>query len=117
MPTNHWSRLIPKKVMNRVLYAVFEVTDAKPEDIRGRVRTSKTSKARHIAMWVLMRHLGYSSNQVAITMSRDHTTVLHGVKAIDGIIADGRDQRGTIGKVQAIVDVSQANCFENRLVA
>lgn len=41
-------------------------------------------RARHIVMWRLRNQLGFSYPKIGRILSRDHTTVMHGVKKVQG---------------------------------
>ena len=50
------------------------------EEITGRNRTRSVSLARH-DLWQRLRELGFSYVEIGRLFERNHTTVLHGVRA------------------------------------
>lgn len=62
------------------------------KDIYG-VRTHKNLvEARFFTYWLAKNYTMFSYPRIAKAMNRDHTSVLHGVKKINGLIENG-DQR------------------------
>lgn len=68
-----------------ILAAVSKVTGVPLEDIRGPRRLGRIVHARLIAYLALKRHTQLSLPQIGLSVGRrDHTTVLHGVRSIEG---------------------------------
>lgn len=68
---------------NRVLElidAVAAETGIPAKQIRGRCRKAHIVRARQIVMYEA-RQLGLSLLQIADAMGRDHTTIMHGIRA------------------------------------
>ena len=68
---------------NRVLElidAVSAETGIPAKQIRGRCRKAHIVRARQIVMYEA-RQLGLSYPQIARAMGKDHTTIIHGVRA------------------------------------
>lgn len=53
-----------------------------PQTVLGHSRNAKTASARQLLYW-LLRQDGHSYPQIGAIVSRHHTTVMHGVKAVD----------------------------------
>ena len=114
MATNHWSKILPDAILNKVLNAAFEATGMNRALLLGKSRRRKVVNARHAAMWVLCEHFGYSSTQVGEALERHHTSVLHGVNRIDGMIADGRPISLTVAKIQQLTSSDAVNGYNAR---
>ena len=66
-----------------IINAVAEYYSLSPEDITGRKRDFKTSRARHIAMYLLRQQNGCSLSEIGKFLgNRDHSTVIHGCEKI-----------------------------------
>ncbi|MBF8250159.1 MAG: Chromosomal replication initiator protein DnaA [Candidatus Levybacteria bacterium] len=66
--------------------------------IKGPKRDSSLVKARQIAMYVLKSDLGLSYVEIGnILGGRDHTTIMHGVKKIEGLILDKKLSEEILG--------------------
>ncbi|MGV6875899.1 helix-turn-helix domain-containing protein [Pseudochelatococcus sp. B33] len=60
-------------------------------DIVSHRRDARSSLARHIAMWRMHRETPLTMPQIGrILGGRDHTTILHGIRKIDRLIAEGK---------------------------
>ncbi|MXO72888.1 helix-turn-helix domain-containing protein [Alteraurantiacibacter buctensis] len=78
------------EVAKRVIASVGGLYGFGPEEITGRARTQRISKARFV-IYRLLTDWGYSSAQIGrLVGGRDHTTVLHGLGQFD--IHSVRDQ-------------------------
>ena len=79
----HYAR--PRQVtIDKILSIVTEFYNVNISDVRGRGRPTRIARARHMAMALARKltDLSYQSIGEAIG-NRDHTTVLHAVKAIE----------------------------------
>jgi chromosomal replication initiation ATPase DnaA len=72
-----------------VLARICAATGVSLTELRGEGRSRPVALARQFAMWMLVRKRGLSLNEAKLHFNRDHTTILHGVRAIDAIM-DGR---------------------------
>lgn len=69
-----------KGVIRQIIEAVAAEADVPVAHILGRRLDRKTVQARQLAMYVAVR-AGHSLPKVGEVFNRDHTTVLHGVRA------------------------------------
>ena len=53
----------------------------KTEEVKGRSRAKKTREARQIICYV-SRKLGYTYESIALSIDKDHSTVIHSVKVV-----------------------------------
>lgn len=65
-----------------VLKAVAGATGVTMEDMLGEGRSYEIALARHMAMALARKLLGYSLPRIGRLLRRDHTTVLHGLRRI-----------------------------------
>ena len=97
------SEALPGRITVRL---VLEVTAAHfgitADDLRSDRRTQPLSRRRQIAMYVAHRLAGRGTPFIARHMNRrDHTTILHGVRAVKALIDAGDVE--TNAAVDAIV--------------
>ena len=60
-------------------------------EIMSNRRIAHVAQARQLFMWMAHREHGYSLPVIGSFLDRDHTTVLHGVRAIDSaFVSNGR---------------------------
>jgi len=58
-------------------------------DVAGQARSKKYIACRHEIYYRLRSELGLSLMQVARMLNRDHTTILHGFRKMEDMIAKG----------------------------
>jgi chromosomal replication initiator protein len=80
--------LPPGGGFGRVLRAVAAEFGCTLEDLLGEGRPAEIALARHAAMALGRRVLGYSLPKLGRLLRRDHTTVLYGIRRIDALSAD-----------------------------
>ncbi|KQT08507.1 hypothetical protein ASG40_11545 [Methylobacterium sp. Leaf399] len=79
---------LPSHDGRRIVRVVSDVSGVSALTIRGPSRAVTASKARHIACWMLNRLGRYSLKQVARHVGdRDHTSIIHGCRRVDAVIA------------------------------
>lgn len=57
-----------------------------PSDLTSKSRSRPLTTARHVAMYLLRELTGLSLIKIGEHFDRDHTTVLHGIKKIEGLM-------------------------------
>ena len=67
---------------------VWGVTEA---GMKGDCRTRKQTRPRQLFMWFAVEEYGFSLSDVGRCLHRDHTTILHGVRTIDRLLATDMD--------------------------
>ncbi|MCQ2571055.1 MAG: chromosomal replication initiator protein DnaA [Candidatus Saccharibacteria bacterium] len=75
-PTQH--RITPKQLIERVA-KYYGLTS---KDLLGTSRVKDIKNARQIAMYLMNEELGLSTVKIGNEFSKDHTTIMHGVKII-----------------------------------
>lgn len=65
------------------LIRIAEALDVSVSVLTGRNRTPKVVQLRQAAMW-LLRQTGLSSTAIGRLLNRDHSTVLYGLRIIEG---------------------------------
>ncbi len=68
----------PKQVVEKVA----KYYDLTSKDLYGTKRTKNIKNARQIAMYLMNEELGLSTVRIGTEFSKDHTTIMHGVKVI-----------------------------------
>lgn len=65
-----------------ILQAVADSYRMSTGRILGRQRGQRVVRARQVAMWLIRDKLKWSYPAVGMFMKRDHSTIIHGVKAV-----------------------------------
>jgi len=52
-------------------------------EIRGRDKAQRVAHPRQAAMWLARKEGGFSYPRIGAFFGRDHSTVIHGVKAVE----------------------------------
>jgi chromosomal replication initiator protein len=63
-------------------------------------RAARLVRARHIAMFLMRKRLGLSYGEIGIRYERDHSTVLHAVRAIEHRIACDPEVRRLVSALE-----------------
>ena len=72
-----------------VIEGVCNFYSIKPTQLKGPKRDASLVKARQVAMFLLKKELGLTLVEIGnILGGRDHTTVMHGVEKIEGLLGD-----------------------------
>ena len=78
----------------------------RPEDLFSKSRSRPLTNARHVAMYLLRELTGLSLIKIGELFDRDHTTALHGIKRIEGLLP-ARDV--TYRQVQELTKIIKAS--------
>ncbi len=71
----------PKQVIEKVA----KFYDMTPKEMCSKSRVSHIKNARQVAMYILSKDLNMSTPKIALEVGvKDHTTVMHGIKKIEG---------------------------------
>ena len=69
-----------KQIVEKVA-KYYQIT---PTELRSKSRVANIKNARQVAMFIISKELGLSTNKVAAEVGvKDHTTVMHGIKKIE----------------------------------
>lgn len=93
--------------MRDVLDAVAAEFDVPAAALRGGRKTQPLAWARQAAMFLARRHTGASSVRIGQLLRRDHSTVLHGVRATEARIGADPDVAQAILRVEQRLGVSR----------
>jgi len=72
-----------KVQLKHLAAATAEFYSMSLSDLLGKSRTRNCAHPRHVMSHVAVRNFGYSLTRVAQYLDCDHTSVLHGVKAVE----------------------------------
>ena len=75
-----FAHILPNDDLQQMIRDVARATGHSVEDLTGQNRFLPVVKVRQHAM-LLAHEAGYSTPQIGRAFSRDHTTVLHGIRA------------------------------------
>lgn len=64
-----------------IIHAVAEITETRVHAILGQRRLRKYIVPRHIAYYLIRKYTTRSLPSIGLTFDRDHTTILHGMRA------------------------------------
>lgn len=71
--------------INDIITTTCEYFNVKEEDVFGKSRKAEIVMARQISMFLAHKHTKLTTSKIgAFVGNRDHATVLHGIKTIDG---------------------------------
>lgn len=94
--------LRPEDVIN----SICEFYQIKPTQLKGIKRDAKLVRARQACMYVLKKESGLTFSEIGNLLGgRDHTTIMHGVEKIEGLISAHKLTEESLG----IKDISQKN--------
>lgn len=89
------------------LQVMEEVADSfgiTTDDILSRSRIARRVNARAVAAFILTRHLGLSTTEAGALMQRDHGTIIHYVRKVDGMKQWPTMYRADLNLMKAITD-------------
>jgi chromosomal replication initiator protein len=89
-----------------ILGETAEYFALRPEDLFSKSRSRPLTNARHVAMYLLRELTGLSLIKIGELFDRDHTTALHGIKRIEGLLP-ARDV--TYRQVQELTKIIKAS--------
>jgi hypothetical protein len=90
--------------MSNILRAVSLVTGISQRDIHGRGCFQDYMRARHIYFWCCRYFMEMSYPRIGRALSRDHSTVMHGVKKIDERMDLFENDIEKIGKLMGVYE-------------
>jgi chromosomal replication initiator protein len=84
-----------------IVKAVCAFFDVKPTLLKGPKRDATVVKARQVCMYLLKSELGLTFVEIGNLLGgRDHTTIMHGVDKIEGLV----DNKAKVGEdIQGII--------------
>ena len=85
--------------LERIQRAVCDVLHLAPSDMRSKRRTSSAVRGRQLAMYVARNHTDLSLAEIARGFNRDHSTVLHSIRAVERGIEPGSDFHKALERV------------------
>lgn len=84
--------MISKEAFSKVLLIISEVFKVPKSHIVSRSRKEKIIKARHV-LYKVMNVLGSNMSEIGRYLSRDHTTVAHGIEIFHNLYELDEDFR------------------------
>lgn len=91
---------VPKRTFypEEVVSAICEFYQIKETQLKGTKRDAKLVRARHACMYILKREGGLTYSEIGnILGGRDHTTVIHGVGKIEGLLSQNTYSEESLG--------------------
>ncbi|MEJ7875906.1 MAG: chromosomal replication initiator protein DnaA, partial [Solirubrobacterales bacterium] len=88
--------------------AVASVAGISRAELISAKRTPVIARARHLAMFLTRDLTPLSLVQIAREFNRDHSTVIHAIRAVDGRNGPGSDTAGDINTVRAMLGERRA---------
>ncbi|HZQ30079.1 MAG TPA: chromosomal replication initiator protein DnaA [Patescibacteria group bacterium] len=83
---------------DEIVESVCSFYKIRPSQIRSAGRSASLVRARQVAMYLLKKELGLSFSEIGgIFGGRDHTTVMHGVEKISGLIEKNKISLDALG--------------------
>lgn len=87
--------------IDTIIRVVAEYFNISPYDIRGKKRTRSLVQPRQIAMYIARSITDYSTTEIGCEFGgRDHTTVMHAIQRIEGLVKSDSGMSTTIQKLE-----------------
>ncbi|MFA6688037.1 MAG: chromosomal replication initiator protein DnaA [Sphaerochaetaceae bacterium] len=87
--------------IDTIIKVVAEYFNISPYDIRGKKRTKSLVQPRQIAMYIARHITDFSTTEIGNDFGgRDHTTVMHAIQRIEGLIKSDSGMSNTIQKLE-----------------
>ena len=87
--------------------AVGSVLGVSRTDMLSSRRTPQVARARQLAMYLTRELTSLSLAQIAREFDRDHTTVLHAIRAVSGRLEPGTETSEALGRAHRLLGSSQ----------
>jgi hypothetical protein len=101
-----------KTKMATVLKTVSFISEIEEDEIKAKTRYSAVIAARHAFMYVCHVHLGINCSTVGRFINKDHATVLHAKKKVNGYVTMGVTEE-VVRVIDAVVEALRAANKEN----
>ena len=86
----------------KVINVVADYYNISPSDITGKVRTGQIALARHIAMYLIRKHLDVPLKKIGDMFGgKDHTTVMSGISKVDKELKTNKQLQEAIEELEA----------------
>ena len=90
----------PKQIVDKVA-KYYNLT---PKELCSKSRVANIKNARQVAMYIISKELGTSTNKIAGEVGvKDHTTVMHGIKKIEQDLKLNFDLRDQITEIKELL--------------
>jgi chromosomal replication initiator protein len=86
--------------LEQIQSAVCEVSDLRREDLLSSRRSTKVAHARQLAMYLARELTPLSLSEIARGFDRDHTTVIHALRAVESRLEPGSETAERIHRVR-----------------
>ena len=94
----------------QIINSVSDYYGISPDDITGKKRDLKTSRARHVVMYLLRQQNHTNLSEIGrILGNRDHSTVIHGCQKITAAIATDSQLSKSIEDIRLLLKSHGAN--------
>ncbi len=94
-----------RPAMKTVVSAVASYYAVPEAQIYSECREKFPTRVRHIALYLASRLCGRSFAEIGRYANRDHTTVLHGVRKIERLLASDELLRAQIDKIKELINL------------
>jgi chromosomal replication initiator protein len=68
--------------INEIITATAQHYGLTPDDLRGPETSFNFARPRQVAMWIACEHFNFAYSEMGRALGRDHSTILHGIRAI-----------------------------------
>ncbi len=101
--------------IEHIIGLVYEETGVEPRFITGKSRVPRIARARQMVMFLAREYTDFSYPRIGKALSRDHTTVMHGVRAIYDLSYTDEKLVESLAKIKAHVRRGVRSQFAPRL--
>lgn len=101
-----------KRKINEIVSIVAQYFGVCEMELLGERRTKNVIEARHTLYWLCRELTPYSLPEIGRRLDgRDHTTILHGIRKIDSMIASGHDIADKCYALRKMWEPTPPNCY------
>ena len=88
----------------KIIEAVADYYNVTPAEITGKVRTEQIVLARHIAMYLMRKHLDIPLKRIGdLFGGRDHTTVMSGISKVEKELKTNKQLQQAIEELETLI--------------
>lgn len=95
-----WKRLIKKDI---IIKAVCDHFGLKVSHLMESRRYTKFTKPRHMTFLLLYKYTAMNKTEIGEEFNRDHTTVIHGIRAIEMLMREKQSLVDDFVQIESII--------------
>ena len=96
----------PRLSSRQLIERVAKYYNLSSKDLLGTSRMKDIKNARQVAMYLMREELGLSTVKIGLEFSKDHTTIMHGIKVIEANLKSNFSFREQVSELRNKLYVS-----------